>query len=132
MVRKRGAYILYLEVQRPLALNIGALGHRQFPAGHYAYIGSACGGIDRRIARHRRLAVSGNGKPHWHIDYLLLDPEVRLEEEKPLSKSSECAISRAIASRQGVTVPVPGFGATDCRAGCEAHLYRMTDRAHRK
>jgi Uri superfamily endonuclease len=28
---------------------------------------------------------------------------------------------------KGVTAPVPGFGSSDCRAGCKAHLYRLPD-----
>ncbi len=34
----------------------------------------------------------------------------------------ECRWSQAVAGLSGVSVPAPGFGASDCRCGCPAHL----------
>ena len=130
---KKGAYVLYLEVPNPLTLPVGALKACFLPAGRYAYVGSAKSGIEGRISRHRRLAATKTGKRRWHIDYLLVHPEVRLVEAKTFAGDSECRISRGLASRKGVTAPVPRFGSTDCRAGCKAHLYiiRRSRRADR-
>ena len=124
-MNRKGAYILYLDLPRPLTLNVGNLKNSFFPAGRYAYVGSAVRGIDQRIARHRRLAHLKAGKVHWHIDYLLIHPEIRLTGEKALAGFSECEVSKGIASRKGVSAPVSKFGSTDCRAGCKAHLYRV-------
>jgi len=122
---QKGAYILYLEVQQSLTLNIGILKRCLFPAGRYVYVGSALNGIEKRIARHRRIAHQKTGKLHWHIDRLLAHPAVRLTSKKALAGRRECEVSRRIATRRGAAVPVLHFGSTDCKAGCKAHLYRI-------
>jgi endonuclease-3 len=124
-MKKRGAYVLYLDVKQPLSIRVGSLKGVILPSGRYAYIGSARAGIAGRIRRHKRLAEKKSGKRHWHIDYLLVHPQVRLVGETALPAAGECDISRQIASRRGATTPVPKFGSTDCRRGCRAHLYRL-------
>ncbi len=123
--RIAGAYVLHLRIGKSLRLKTGALGEVSLPAGRYLYVGSARRSISGRVSRHLRLAESKTGKSHWHIDYLLLHPAVELTriEEKPCA--TECAVAEEIASRKGVSVPVPRFGSTDCRSGCKAHLFRM-------
>ena len=37
----------------------------------------------------------------------------------------ECNVSARLASHDGVFVPVPGFGNSDCHV-CAAHLYEIT------
>ncbi len=125
MMPQQNAYILYLDVPRPLKIQVGALGNVFLPAGRYAYVGSARRGIEARILRHKRLAVQKAGKLHWHIDYLLTHPLITWMGEKALIGSSECEVTHRIASIGGVSAPVPDFGSNDCRAGCEAHLYRL-------
>ncbi len=120
-----GAYLLHLECLTEVRLDLGALGSRDLPAGLYVYIGSARGGIEKRVERHRRLAREKAGKIHWHIDRLLIHPAVRLICVEPLPGKKECSISRKMARRPFVSVPVPGFGASDCRAGCLAHLLQI-------
>ncbi len=126
-MNKRGAYILHFDVKTPLTLAVASLGSISLPAGHYAYVGSARRGIASRIARHRRLAEQKTGKLHWHIDYLLVNPHVQWAGETLLEDGIECEISGRIASIKEVKAPVPGFGSSDCTAGCEAHLYRLPD-----
>jgi Uri superfamily endonuclease len=123
--QKRGAYVLYFDIELPLSLHVGSLGSRVFPAGHYAYVGSARRGITARVLRHKRLAVAKAGKTHWHIDYLLIHRHAKLTGAEALENKIECAISKRIAAMRGVTVPVPGFGSSDCRARCRAHLYLL-------
>ena len=77
------------------------------------YTGSAKRNIEARIARHLRAEKA----LRWHIDYLLKAPGVRILEVKR-SRRAECALNRAVRGR----IPVAGFGASDCRAGCGAHL----------
>jgi Uri superfamily endonuclease len=124
-MKRRGAYVLYLHVKTPLKLTVGSLGVACFPAGLYAYVGSACGGVAARVARHRRLAENKSGKPHWHIDHLLVHPHTAWADAIMLGNGIECKISKGIASEKGITTPVPGFGSSDCRTGCEAHLYLL-------
>jgi Uri superfamily endonuclease len=125
---KKGAYLLYLDLPQSLTMQVGGLKKSLFPAGMYLYVGSATRCMDQRVARHRRLAKQKCGKLHWHIDFLLVHPDVQLIGEKKLGRSRECVLSQKIASRKGTTIPVPNFGSTDCRAGCKAHLYRVTDK----
>lgn len=107
------AYQLYIEVTAPLRLNVGRLGCFDFPAGDYVYTGSARRNLEARIARHLRREKT----LRWHIDYLLVAAGVRVCSVVR-SEEDECLLVR----RSGGTVVVPGFGASDCRAGCVSHL----------
>ena len=124
-MKPRGAYVLYLKLSGPLRLAVGSLGMVFFPAGFYAYVGSARKGPAARVARHKRLAVRKSGNPHWHVDFLLVHPQASWAGETILEEGVECEVSKQIASQQGVRAPVPGFGSSDCRMGCRAHLYLL-------
>jgi Uri superfamily endonuclease len=106
-------YRLLIEVPRALRLRIGALGTFDFPAGRYAYTGSARRNLEARVARHLRAEKA----LRWHIDYLLAAPGVRVMSVLR-SRRAECAWNQAGGGR----INAPGFGASDCRAGCGAHL----------
>jgi Uri superfamily endonuclease len=113
---KAGAYITYqlrIRARRELQIRIGRLGVFRFPAGRYVYTGSARRNLEARIARHLRRAK----RLRWHIDYLLSSADVELQGVRRF-RDGECAVNR----RSRGSVPVPGFGASDCRAGCGAHL----------
>lgn len=124
-MKKQGAYVLYIDVKKPLTLCVGSLKTIHLPSGCYAYVGSARAGIEGRICRHKRLAEKKNGKCHWHIDYLLVHPQIQVIGETALAGASECEISHQIATRKGTTVPAPKFGSTDCHQKCRSHLYRL-------
>ncbi len=115
-----GSYVLLIRLDEPRRIQVGALGELRFEAGGYAYVGSAMGGLDRRIARHLR----DRKRMHWHIDYLLAEAEVidviRVESHEPL----ECAIAGALAESIDC---VPGFGSSDC--ACLSHLFVHEDPA---
>ena len=81
--------------------------------GRYVYTGSAKRNVDARIARHLR----HDKALHWHIDYLLTSPGVRVVEVVR-SRRAECELNRAGRGR----ILAVGFGASDCRADCCAHL----------
>jgi Uri superfamily endonuclease len=68
----------------------------------------------KRAARH---CAQGGKTLRWHIDHLLEAPGVSAVEVIR-SRRAECALNKAVDGR----VPVPGFGASDCRAGCGSHL----------
>jgi Uri superfamily endonuclease len=106
-------YQLIILVPRALRRTIGRLGTFEFAAGRYAYTGSAKRGFEARIARHLRKEKT----LRWHIDYLLAAPGVHVVEVIR-SRRGECALNRATRGE----VPIEGFGASDCRAGCGAHL----------
>jgi Uri superfamily endonuclease len=120
-----GAYALHLKVKRTVTLHAGAIGAITLHSGYYVYVGSARKSIEVRVSRHRRLAETKTGKLHWHIDYLLIHPDVELIGQEAFAGYPECGIAKRIASLKSTTVPVSRFGASDCRSGCGAHLFRV-------
>lgn len=113
-LRQPVTYQLLIDVRQPVSCVIGRLGTFPFPAGRYVYTGSAQRAFEARIARHCR---KGGKNLRWHIDYLLEAPGVSVVEVVR-SRRGECALNK----KTGGTVPVPHFGASDCSAGCRAHL----------
>lgn len=121
----RGVYQLWLRVSVDLRVTVGRLGRFHFPAGLYVYTGRAARALRARVLRH----VRGSPRKHWHIDYLLAGRGVRIERVALASDDprEECACHQTV-SRRGRYV-APGFGASDCREGCSAHLCLMVRRA---
>ena len=109
-------YQLLIEVSGPLRLRIGRLGAFDFPAGIYVYTGSALRNFEARVKRH----LSTAKRMHWHIDYLLAAPGVRVLEVRRHSEA-ECRVNQRVVGE----IIVPGFGASDCRSGCGSHLLRL-------
>ena len=125
----RGTYLLWIRLDQPAPITVGRLGTFPFPAGWYAYAGSALGpgGLEARLARHLQ-ARRGRAKKrlHWHIDYLLQHAHVAQVWQIISPARLECAWASAIRALPGAETPVPGFGASDCR--CSAHLVYLMDR----
>ena len=120
-----GTYILVLKTERPLRLQIGALGAFEFPAGYYLYVGSALNGLERRLERHLRREK----RTHWHIDYLRRHAEVVEVWYTVSEQRLECRWAAVAQALPGARLPVPGFGASDC--GCPAHLVYFPTRPDR-
>ncbi|RMF75257.1 MAG: GIY-YIG nuclease family protein [Acidobacteria bacterium] len=112
---------MLLAVTRRVRVRIGALGVHTFEPGWYVYTGSARRGLEARLARH--LAPAHARRRHWHIDHLLAARGVRVVAVRR-SRLPECRLRRTL----GGDPAVPGFGASDCRAGCPSHLERLSDR----
>jgi Uri superfamily endonuclease len=123
-LRNTGAYLLHLFLSSSIRIKVGALGEFDLPAGWYCYVGSARRNLSARVERHRDLAAGKRSKIRWHIDYLLVRPEVELRRGELFQEEEECAVSARLASGSEWAVPIPGFGASDCKANCPAHLYR--------
>ncbi len=118
-----GTYTLLIERTRGDAVEVGALGEVDLPAGWYAYTGSAFGpgGFDR-IDRHERVAAGDHDVRHWHVDYLLGAKGSRLDGAvRSVDVDAECAVARRLDGDR-----VAGFGCSDCR--CDSHLVRRPDR----
>lgn len=107
------SYQLYIRVKTPIVIIVGKLGECHFPKGNYIYTGSAKRNIDSRVKRH----LSKNKKLRWHIDYLLNNPNVIVEDVK-LFSISECELNQSTTGR----ILIPKFGATDCKQKCMSHL----------
>jgi len=121
---ERGTYALLLLSTCRQSVAVGHLGVLDVRPGTYVYVGSAFGpgGLRARVARH----TSANKKKRWHIDYLM-------DVARPIeiwysvgSKKQEHAWANAIARMPGASVPMRGFGSSDCR--CEAHLFYFAER----
>ena len=116
-----GAYALWLTIAEPLHLTVGQRGELRLLPGCCVYVGSALGpgGLRARIAHHARIAA----RPHWHIDYLRRHApltEVWYSAD-PVRREHHWA---ALLQTLGGTVPLPGFGSSDCH--CPAHLFHFT------
>jgi Uri superfamily endonuclease len=114
----RGSYILSLHLSEPAHLVVGRLGAFDFPAGWYAYAGSAFGpgGLRGRLKHH----LAPVTKAHWHIDYLraaalVYDVWYCVDET-----TREHQWAGTLRSLPGAAIPAPRFGASDCR--CDTHL----------
>jgi Uri superfamily endonuclease len=121
MLTKHGTYALILASSSDRLTEIGKLGQLLLQPGYYVYAGSAFGpgGIKARIAHHTRISQ----RTHWHIDYLR---SVLLLDEVWYSYDSEKREHRwadAFSRLKGATLPIAGFGASDC--SCKSHLYLL-------
>lgn len=117
-----GLYVFLLRLKSPSTLTVGALGEHYFPAGWYLYTGSARRHLSRRVERHWRVKATRR----WHVDYLstALDSEPVGAVVVPATAGlTECMLNRTVGTLVGNQAPIPGFGASDCRAGCPAHLF---------
>lgn len=115
-----GTYALALRLDSPQRFLAGRLGEFNAPAGEYVYTGSAFGpgGLRARLQRH----LAGDGALHWHIDYLRRIARPIWFAYSPAARRLECDWSQRLNALPGACAPIPGFGASDCRAGCPAHL----------
>ena len=121
-----GTYALHLRVSRAYSITLGRLGQLILPVGHYFYLGSArgAGGLRARVGRH----LFGDGTRHWHIDYLRTVAEVQGVFYTVADIAFECPWSQALATLPEALIPIPHFGSSDCRSGCEAHLIAFSRR----
>jgi len=116
-----GIYILSIKLEKNATIDIGKLGKFTFPQGYYVYTGSARKNLSSRIERHKR---KNNKKLRWHIDYLLNCKYAHIENVFTFenSKLDECSMNKKIIKLNGSEIIVKGFGSSDCRNGCPAHL----------
>ncbi len=112
----RGTYVLIVRLQPGRSLQVGKLGRFDVPAGWYAYVGSALGGLGRRLKRH----LAPVSRLHWHIDYLNAAGRLDAIWLSETSVRRECVWASLLKDMPEATFPVPGFGSSDCR--CESHL----------
>ena len=119
-----GTYALILFCSRQERVQIGKLGPLQLRRGFYLYVGSAVGpgGVRARLAHHRKVSQP----PHWYIDFLR--PHTHLDRvwysHDPVRREHQWA--RVIHALRGASVPVAGFGSSDCH--CKTHLFFFTRR----
>lgn len=117
----KGAYLLLIRLAAPLPLAISTLPPARLMPGDYVYCGSArgAGGIRARLRRH----FSTNKRCHWHVDHLTLAASHLWASAVP--DGDECQLAASLLSSGRFSIPVDGFGASDCRR-CAAHLLAWT------
>ena len=114
-----GTYALVLASTKTAHVQVGRLGILQLQPGYYVYVGSALGpgGLQARVTHHLMTVA----RPHWHIDYLRAhanpDEIWYCHDRIPW----ECRWASCISLMRGASIPLAGFGASDC--ACESHLY---------
>ena len=115
-----GTYALFFWLPAPMTMQVGRLGSVQLPAGWLVYVGSALGpgGLQARIRRH--LATSK--RVHWHIDALSIRQRPAGWLALADAQNHECDWAQHLAAHPKASIPVPGFGNSDCKRGCAAHL----------
>lgn len=121
--RTPGTYALLLTCTTTARIRTGRLGAMQLCPGYYIYVGSAFGpgGLQARIGHHRRAAR----RPRWHVDYL--HRRARLDAVWYV-RGARCEHEWAarLGAMSGASIPMPGFGSSDC--GCLAHLFWFRER----
>ena len=122
--RDLGAYALVLAAGKKRNVEIGKLGVLVVEPGHYVYLGSAAGpgGVGARVERHLRRTK----RFHWHIDYLTQVTPVDRVWYSIVTDVAEHRWAGAVAAMKGASIPLVGFGSSDCR--CVSHLFRFSSR----
>ncbi len=112
----KGTYCLIINLSKDSKIRIGnVLGKIEFKKGSYVYIGSAMNSLESRVKRH----LSDDKKKHWHVDYLLLNKNSKIDEIllNISDKKIECDLAKAIQKNEKI---IPKFGCSDCY--CDSHL----------
>jgi Uri superfamily endonuclease len=124
--RKPGTYCLHFASDNEdRVVQVGALGKNVLRRGYYAYVGSAMHpltGVLGRVAYH-----AGPPKFRWNVDWVkpflgLVEVWFSYEPGHP-----ECRWADAVGAARGAEVPLPQFGARDCKK-CPAHFFHFSSR----
>lgn len=116
--------MLLLHAGIDTTIEVGALGSMDVTPGFYVYVGSAFGpgGLQARVRRH----VRDEGTRHWHIDSLRAVTELEEIWYTHDRERRECTWASVLGESPDVSVPLPGFGASDC--ACTTHLFSFDRR----
>ena len=113
-------YTIYLRLDRDESIKVGKLGNCSFQKGTYIYIGSAKRNIIKRIQRHKDIEK----KLQWHFDYLrpfgMITKIITYDE-----RLGERALAEKIRKIEHGTLPIKGFGSSDCK--CSSHLIYLKE-----
>lgn len=124
MLPAKGTYTLIVFLSKEAQLKVRKLGTQRFPAGYYAYTGSALGtgasSLKQRVTRH----LQKRKQKFWHIDFLLAHENATVTAviAAQTSRKAECNMNLSVKKELGAKIPVVGFGASDCKQNCESHL----------
>jgi len=106
-----GVYLILVELSEGQRIQTGGGACFSLAKGFYGYVGSALGGLEKRVARH----LSAEKKLHWHIDYLMDRGRVRVVICAETKQKEECLVASALSQRLS---SISGFGSSDCDCRC--------------
>jgi len=112
----KGTYCIHICCSSRTETRVGKLGMVGFEPGHYLYIGSGQGSLDRRIQRHK----SRKKKIFWHIDYLTSNRDFSAAGAYIINSTERLECQKA-GKLQEIFPSISGFGSTDC--SCRGHLF---------
>lgn len=125
----KGTYTLVIRLEKEARIEVQKLGSFILRKGYYAYTGSALGdgavSLQNRVERH----LKKRKVKHWHIDFLVASKNatVNCVVAAESSVNRECQVNSTIKEVEGATVPIVGFGASDCKHNCGSHLVYFRD-----
>ncbi|WP_262693718.1 GIY-YIG nuclease family protein [Kordiimonas aquimaris] len=113
----KGAYILFVTLERAVAVKLPGRDAFTLSVGTYLYVGSANGGggMKARLARH----FKRQKEIHWHVDQLTT--RAAHVSALAVADGDECMLGAVLINSGRFQVAVPGFGSSDCRT-CVSHL----------
>lgn len=124
ITRQQGTYALVFLCETPFDAVIGKIGSIHITSGYWVYVGSAFGpgGLRARLSHHLRPSP----RPHWHLDYIkgALHPLEIWTTDDDVKR--ECNWAGGFSALKGATLPIAGFGASDC--SCRSHLIHLPRR----
>lgn len=116
-----GSYVLVWHAMATATVVIGSIGLLNVVSGWYLYTGSALGpgGLRARLRHH----LLPSARPHWHVDYLRNAMQLAEIWVLPGVQRMEHSWAGHLASLPASRIPLPRFGASDCR--CPSHLFHL-------
>ncbi|MGC8811996.1 MAG: GIY-YIG nuclease family protein [Candidatus Aenigmatarchaeota archaeon] len=119
----KGAYLLFIKLEKDERIKIGKLGSFDFKKGFYVYSGSALKNLEARVKRH----AQKKKKFFWHIDYLLNSKKAKIVSILAIEskKRIECKLNKIVSSLPGAKFLVKKFGSSDCK--CKSHLVYFSE-----
>ena len=121
IIGQKGSYILVMSLEEPAEQIIPKYGKVSLLPGYYFYCGSAHGngGLRKRVTSH----LNSNSNQFWHIDYIKHQTHIFEVWCQINSKNNECSFSHFFSSQENAVIAIEGFGASDCKNMCNAHLW---------
>lgn len=119
-----GTYALLFFCRKSFQAHVGKLGRIHASPGYWIYVGSAFGpgGLQSRLGHH----LKPSRRPRWHLDYIksYMSPMGIWTTTDTVKREHDWA--GLLADFSGATLPISGFGASDC--SCRSHLIRLPHR----
>ncbi len=120
-MNRKGTYVLAISLGSDQDIEVGALGILHFEKGLYCYVGSALGGLDSRVSRHKRK----DKVLKWHADYITTRADSVDAYISYPDYIEECDLAK-MAEDAGMEPSYKGFGCSDCK--CYTHLFKTDER----